>query len=93
MMDENAIRAIVVRLARPIASGAHTIDRAAIRAEGPDCAEIEAWIVRAGGEPQAAAAAPRGRGLHADRGHAPAGAAPSRYVLPESALASHDGPR
>ena len=93
MMDEVTIRAIVVRLARPTASGAHTIERAAIRAEGPDCAEIEAWIVRAGGKPHTATAPPRGRGLHADRGHAPAGAAPSRYVLPPSALTSHDGPR
>jgi hypothetical protein len=89
MMDETAIRAIVVRLARPIGSGAHTIDRAALLAEGPDCAEIEAWIVREGGEPHVAAAPPRGRGLHADRGHArssPAGAVPARYVLPTSAL-------
>ena len=89
MIDESEIRAIVVRLARPIASGAHTIDRAALLAEGPDCAEIEAWIVRAGGEPQIETAAPRGRGLHADRAHArssPAGAMPSRYVLPAGAL-------
>jgi len=93
MMDETTIREIVVRLARPIASGAHTIDRAAIRAEGADCAEIEAWIIRAGGEPQTATARPRGRGLHADRANAPAGVAPSRYVLPASALASPDGPR
>jgi hypothetical protein len=93
MMDEATIRAIVVRLARPSASGAHTIDRAAIRAEGPDCAEIEAWIIRAGGEPHTVTAPSRGRGLHADRGNAPAGAAPSRYVLPASALASHDEQR
>ena len=89
MIDETAIRAIVVRLARPIASGAHTIDRAALLAEGPDCAEIEAWIVREGGEPHVDAAPPRGRGLHADRGQArssPAGPVPSRYVLPASAL-------
>jgi hypothetical protein len=91
MMDETAIREIVVRLARPTASGAHTIDRAAIRAEGADCAEIEAWIVRAGGEPHAAARrAPRGRGLHADRAQAPAAAAPTRYVLPASALVAQD---
>ncbi|HEV7774338.1 MAG TPA: hypothetical protein VGO48_13745 [Conexibacter sp.] len=90
MIDETAIRAIVVRLARPIASGAHTIDRAALLAEGPDCAEIEAWIVREGGEPYVNAAPPRGRGLHADRENtrsSPAGAVPSRYVLPASALA------
>lgn len=89
MIDEAAIRAIVARLARPSASGAHTIDRAAILAEGADCAEIEAWIVRNGGEPHVDAATPRGGGLHADRGHtrsSPAGATPSRYVLPAGAL-------
>jgi hypothetical protein len=92
MIDDAAIRAIVVRLARPSASGAHTIERAAILAEGSECAEIEAWIVRQGGEPHAASAARggRARGLHAERAQSrssPADAAPSRYVLPASSLA------
>lgn len=90
MIDDAAIRAIVVRLARPAASGAHTIERAAILAEGSGCAEIEAWIVRQGGEPRIDAAVSGGRGLHAEREHArssPAGAAPSAYVLPASLLA------
>jgi hypothetical protein len=89
MIDEPAIRALVTRLARPTASGAHTIERAAMLAEGPDCAEIEAWIVREGGEPHVAAAAPRGRGLHADRESgrsSSAGTAPSHYVLPAGLL-------
>jgi hypothetical protein len=87
MSDEAAIRAIVVRLARPIASGGHTIERAAILAEGSACAEIEAWILREGGEPHVDAAGPRGRGLHADRTDARSASrpvAPSRYVLPAS---------
>jgi hypothetical protein len=91
MIDETAIREIVVRLARPIASGAHTVERAALLAEGSDCAEIEAWIVGRGGEPHSGAAAvPSGHGLHADRAHArsaPAGTAPARYVLPADSLA------
>jgi hypothetical protein len=90
MIDDDAIRAVVVRLARPIASGAHTIERAAILAEGSECAEIEAWIVRQGGEPLLDAAASPGHGLHAERMHlrsSPAGAAPSRYVLPAGLLA------
>jgi hypothetical protein len=90
MIDDEAIRAIVTRLARPIASGAHTIERAAIRAEGSACADIEAWIVRQGGEPVLDAAVSRGHGLHAERMQvrsSPAGAAPSRYVLPASLLA------
>jgi len=89
MIDESTIRAIVVRLARPVASGAHTIDRAAILAEGADCAAIEAWIVREGGEPHVDAAPPPGRGLHADRANARTSSAsfgPSRYVLPAGAL-------
>ncbi len=91
MIDEAAIREIVVRLARPNASGAHTIERAAILAEGSACAEIEAWILREGGEPQDAAAAPRGRGLHADRTTTRSSSravAPSRYVLPASLLSA-----
>ena len=89
MIDETTIRAIVVRLARPTASGAHSIERAAILAEGSDCAEIEAWIVREGGEPHVDGAAPPGRGLHADRANArpsSASSVPSRYVLPALAL-------
>lgn len=89
MIDETTIRAIVVRLARPTVSGAHTIERAAILAEGSDCAEIEAWIVRKGGEPQFGGAAPPGRGLHANRASSRASSAssvPSHYVLPAVAL-------
>lgn len=84
-MEDAEIRAIVVRLARPIASGAHTVERAALLAEGADCAAIEAWIVRQNGEPHVDAAGPPGRGLHAERTNArssPAGVGPSRYVLP-----------
>ena len=51
MIDDAEIRAIVERLARPAKSGGHTIERAAILAEGANCGEIEAWIVRNGGEP------------------------------------------
>jgi hypothetical protein len=88
MIDETAIRALVIRLARPIASGAHTIERASILAEGSDCAEIEAWIVRKGGTPHIDAAPARGHGLHADReaARSSASAAPSRYTLPASLL-------
>jgi hypothetical protein len=89
MIDETAIRAIVVRLARPSTSGAHTIDRAAILAEGADCAAIEAWIVREGGRPHSDVVMPRGHGLHAERASTRSSslsAAPSRYVLPASAL-------
>ncbi len=90
MIDEPTIRAIVVRLARPIASGAHVVERAAILAEGSDCAEIEAWILRVGGEPYGdSAMPPRRGGLHAERANVRserAGVTPSRYLLPAGAL-------
>lgn len=94
MIDDAAIREIVARLARPTASGDHTIERAAILAEGPNCGDIEAWIARMGGQPQAPAPGSRGhrggRGLHADRADARSAlgstAAPTRYVLPAALL-------
>jgi hypothetical protein len=89
MIEETTIRAIVVRLARPSGAGTHVVERAAILAEGSDCAEIEAWILREGGEPCSDATVSQGRGLYAERASArsaPAGSAPSRYVLPASAL-------
>jgi hypothetical protein len=91
MIEEETIRAIVVRLARPSGSrtGIHVVERAAILAEGSDCAEIEAWILREGGEPCSDATVSQGRGLYAERANArsvSAGAAPSRYILPASAL-------
>lgn len=89
MIEEATIRAIVVRLARPGGSGTHVVERAAILAVGCDCAEIEAWILREGGEPHSAPGVSRGNGLHAERTHArsaPASAAPLRYVLPTGAL-------
>jgi hypothetical protein len=89
MIDDSAIHEIVIRLARPTPSGDHAIERAAILAEGSNCSDIEAWIIRMGGEPQAGVAAPLRAGLHADRINArssPAGAAPTRYVLPAGSL-------
>jgi len=88
MIEEETIRSIVTRLARPSGSGTHIVERAALLAEGPDCAQIEGWILRVGGEPCGAANVSRGRGLHAERADArsPTGVAPSRYLLPTSAL-------
>jgi hypothetical protein len=91
VIEDAAIQEIVVRLARPTASGGHTIERAAILAEGADCGHIEAWILQKGGEPQSGNVAARGgRGLHAERVDANAaatgGGAPLRYVLPAEAF-------
>ena len=85
---DDAIRAVVVRLARPHASGGDVIERAAILAEGGDAAAIVAWILAHAGE--AEATPPRAsRGLHGARlGGDPAATRgiPRRYLLPAGAL-------
>jgi hypothetical protein len=43
-VDDDAIRAVVRRLARPHASGGDVIERAAIIAEGAASGAIIAWI-------------------------------------------------
>lgn len=83
---DDAIRALVTRLARPHASGGTVIERATILAEGADFAAILAWIAAHAGQPEAAAAAPAG-GLHGGRGRTtPAVGTPLRYILPAGAL-------
>ena len=85
---DDAIRAIVVRLSRPHASGGNVIERAAILAEGAQSAAIVQWITDRAGQPEAAAPA-TGRGLHGGRvdDRRPAHReAPLRYVLPAGAL-------
>lgn len=87
-MEDEAIRTLVKRLARPHRSGGEVIERAAILAEGADSAAVVAWITDHGGEPEAAlkASAPS-RGLHGARLSACRdAAAPRRYVLPAGVL-------
>ena len=79
---DDAIRAVVARLARPHPNG-DVIERAAILAEGAASAAIVEWIMSHAGEPEAGTAAAR-RGLHGARDAA--GRAPLRYVLPTGAL-------
>jgi hypothetical protein len=89
---DDTVRALVVRLARRHPSGGKVVERAAILAEGADCAEVEAWIVARGGRPEATVA-PAGRGLHGSRFDTSVGGAPrapARYVLPADALAPPD---
>jgi hypothetical protein len=86
---DDAIRAVVVRLSRPHASGGDVIERAAILAEGGDAAAIEAWIIAHAGEAEATEPPAPSRGLHGARlGGDPATARviPRRYVLPVGAL-------
>jgi hypothetical protein len=87
--SDNAIRAVVLRLSRPHASGGAVIERAAIVAEGADAAAIVAWILAHAGEPEAVVPRASGRGLHGARLSDGPGATdhtPRRYVLPMGAL-------
>src|SRR2546428_2588716 len=90
-MDDDAIRALITRLARPHASGGEVIERAAILAEGADFAAVMAWIVAHAGKPETAGSAAPKRGLHRTRLHHRGGAGtppPSpRFVPPAGALA------
>ena len=89
-VDDDAIRTVVRRLARPHPSGGEVIERAVIIAEGADSAVIIAWITAHAGTPEATVAATPRRGLHGSRLNDSSGAEPRtplRYVLPAGALA------
>jgi len=89
-MDDDAIRTLVTRLARPHPSGGDVIERSVILAEGAGFVEVIAWIVAHAGAPEASFAGASRRGLHgsplkdSNRAEPPA---PLRYVLPAGALA------
>ena len=86
---DQAIRALVTRLARPSRSGEAVIESAAIRAEGADSHAIVRWILAHGGQPEASAPQAPSRGLHGARSSAELGStmgAPRRYVLPAGTL-------
>ena len=87
--EEDAIRAIVERLARLQPSGAAVIERAAILADGADYVAVVAWIMAHDGEPEAAITSSKGGGLHGTRLGQSSGTSsrpPVRYVLPAGAL-------
>ena len=88
-VSDSAIRAAVIRLARLDGEGGAVIERAAIVAEGLPAAEIEAWILAHGGEPEAPliAARPGRYRLRPDAGTLGARRWPRRYVLRADALA------
>ena len=85
---DDAIRAVVTRLARRHPSGGTVIERAAILAEGADCTATVAWIIAHAGKPEVAVASTKPAGLHSARLSNPvsSGAQPVRYVLPAGAL-------
>jgi hypothetical protein len=88
-MDDDAIQALVTRLARAHRSGGTVVERAALLAEGAEFEAVMAWIVAHGGEAEAAVERSTPHGLHGSHLHArPASEprAPSRFVLPAGAL-------
>ena len=89
-VDDDAIRALVTRLARAHPSGGTVIERAAIvAAAGAGFEAVTTWIVAHGGEPEATVETSARHGLHGSRRHASGGSeprAPSRFVLPAGAL-------
>jgi hypothetical protein len=85
-MEDEEIRDLVKRLARPHRSGGVVIERVAIVAEGGDAAAVVAWIEAHDGEPEAQApVSSRGGGLHGARVK-DTSAVPRRYILPPSAF-------
>jgi hypothetical protein len=88
-MEDDAIRALVTRLARPHLSGGEVIERAAILAAGADSAAVIAWITAHAGIPEATVATPTRHGLHGSRVGDSGGTesrTPLRFVLPAGAL-------
>jgi hypothetical protein len=89
-VDDDAIRALVKRLARPHLSGGEVIERAAILAAGADSAAVMDWITAHDGVPETMTATPPRHGLHGSRlsgAGAAESRAPLRFVLPAGALA------
>ena len=89
-VDDDAIRALVTRLARPHLSGGEVIERAAILAEGADSAAVIEWITAHAGIPEAAVAKSPRHGLHGSRlgdSSRAESSTPLRFVLPAGALA------
>lgn len=91
-MEDEAICALVTRLARTHPSGGVVIERAAILAAGADSAAVLTWIAAHDGHPEVQEApAAGGGGLHGGRLDNRSGAvtaAPRRYLLPPGVLAS-----
>jgi hypothetical protein len=87
-LDDDEIRTLVTRLARPQPSGGATIERAALLAAGADFPQVIEWITRHAGVPESAVSSRKGSGLHGPRLTEASESArpPVRYVLPPGAL-------
>ena len=88
-VDDNAIRSLVTRLARPRPGGGATVERAAILAEGADFDAVMTWILAHGGEPEVATHSSSRHGLHGAQLRASGSSrsrVPARFILPAGAL-------
>jgi hypothetical protein len=88
-MEDQDIRVLLSRLARPHASGGQAIERAALLAEGAEFPAIMAWITAHAGQPESAVVKTSAGGLHSARMNDTSSAdrrAPQRYVLPAATL-------
>jgi hypothetical protein len=88
-MDDDAIRLLLNRLARPHPSGGTVIERAAIVAEGTGSEAVLRWIIAHGGQAEVIVVTPARRGLHGSDLRVTDGSGPSvpsRYILPAGAL-------
>ena len=86
--EDDGIRALLIRLARPHSSGGEVVERAALLAEGAQFPAIMAWITDHAGTPETTTAAAPSKGLHGPRMNSAADPPkPLRYVLPPGALA------
>ncbi len=84
-VEDDEIRVLVKRLARPHPSGGTVIERAAIIAEGSACNDVMSWILAHGAVQEAAVERTSMRqGLHGVSDSAVR--ATSRFVLPAGAL-------
>lgn len=87
-VEQDDLRTVIARLARPDRSGGSVIERASLQASGVDFTAALEWIEAHGGAPEAVAAPARGRGLHSARQEAHAAdRVPLRFILPAGALA------
>ncbi len=84
-MDDEGIRVLVKRLARPHPSGGDVVERSAILAEGDSFPSIMLWISDHAGVPEAPVAATT-KGLHGVRAQSGPARPPLRYVLPAGSL-------
>jgi hypothetical protein len=88
-MDDEAIRTVVRRLARPHASGGNAIERSVILAEGSDSTAIIAWVLSHAGVPDSTTGKAAKQGLHGSRAETGAirsNRPPLRFLLPAGSL-------